>query len=154
MSILIVIVLSFIASLSFIFIFNAPKRLAIPSGLAGCCGFLVSYILDTYFHWDPMYAKFVAGLTLGIISQILVRFYKTPVINFLVTGIIPLVPGAILSKATEKLFSLDFAQAINTFIHGMLIAGAIALGLIIANTIARVLRFNLLLNREDRPESY
>ena len=55
---------------------------------------------------------------------------KEPVIIFMVTGIIPLVPGGLAYDATKNLVLLHFGKAINTMLE-VTLAGAIALGFII-----------------------
>ena len=49
----------------------------------------------------------------------------------MVTGIIPLVPGGLAFDATKNLVLLQFGKAINTMLEVTLIAGAIALGLLL-----------------------
>ena len=55
----------------------------------------------------------------------------------MVTGIIPLVPGG-LAYDTKNLVLLHFGKAINTMLEVTLIAGAIALGLLFADQISKI----------------
>ncbi|WP_251518239.1 MULTISPECIES: threonine/serine exporter family protein [Staphylococcus] len=151
MTLLLHIVLSFLTSFAFSFIYNSPKRTFVYSGLAGCCGYMASYLVETYFGIDSIYSKFIGSLALGCVSQILARKFKVPVISFLVTGLIPLVPGSIISRATQKLIQLNFGTATPIFIEGMLIASSIALGLLISNQIAKMLGFNQVTKEDYYP---
>ena len=65
------------------------------------------------------------------------RTYKSPVIIFMVPGIIPLVPGSIFFKATQQLLTLNFNEASDIFVRATLIAGAIAVGLLISDQVAK-----------------
>ena len=57
----------------------------------------------------------------------------------MVPGIIPLVPGGQFD-ATKNLVLLDFSKAINTMLEVTLIAGAIALGLLLfADQISKII---------------
>ena len=57
----------------------------------------------------------------------------------MVTGIIPLVPGGLAFDATKNLVLLQFGKAINTMLEVTLIAGAIALGLLFADQISKII---------------
>ena len=57
----------------------------------------------------------------------------------MVTGIIPLVPGWISLRCNENLVLLNFSTAINTMLEVTLIAGAIALGLLFADQISKLI---------------
>ena len=67
------------------------------------------------------------------------RVKKEPVIIFMIPGIIPLVPGGLAFDATKNLVLLEFSKAINTMLEVTLIAGAIALGLLFADQIAKLI---------------
>ena len=56
----------------------------------------------------------------------------------MVTGIIPLVPGGLAYDSTKNLVLLHFGKAINTMLEVTLIAGAIALGLLFADQISKI----------------
>ena len=60
-------------------------------------------------------ASFLGSLILGLLSHVMSRRYKRPVIIFIVPGIIPLVPGGTAYEATRYLVSNDYTQAVNTF---------------------------------------
>lgn len=81
---------------------------------------------------------FFGSLALGLLSHYMARRKKEPVIIFMVTGIIPLVPGGLAYDATKNLVLLHFGKAINTMLEVTLIAGAIALGLLFADQISKI----------------
>ncbi|MGV3238550.1 threonine/serine exporter family protein, partial [Staphylococcus aureus] len=67
------------------------------------------------------------------------RKQKEPAFIFMVTGIIPLVPGGLAYDATKNLVLLNFSTAINTMLEVTLIEGAIALGLLFADQISKLI---------------
>lgn len=101
------------------------------------CGYIVYYIATVLLNVDSIYASLLGSFTLGILSHIMARLVKSPVILFMIPGIIPLVPGSIFFKAAQKLLTLDFVQASDIFIRATLIAGAIAVGLLFSDQIAK-----------------
>ena len=83
---------SFFAAAAFAVLFNAPKKSLIKCGLVGMAGWFV-YILLVDYHYDSVFASFIAAFIIAVISQIFAKVYKTPIIIFSISGIIPLVPG-------------------------------------------------------------
>lgn len=131
MTILFTFLCSFSASYFFNVIYDAPKKLFFPAGFAGSMGYFVSYILEQSFEMDSIYSSLLGSLTLGLLAHIMSRIFKAPVVLFMIPGIIPLVPGSIAFRATQQLVTLNFTDATNTFIRAILIAGSIALGLLL-----------------------
>ena len=129
---------SYIASLFFCVIFDAPKRMYFWAGFVGACGWMVYIFLSSGLHIHTIYASFFSSLTLGIISHIMARFKKEPVIIFMVPGIIPLVRGGLAFDTTKSLIILQFSKAVPTMLEVTLIAGAIAMGLLFADQLARL----------------
>ncbi|ARJ51140.1 threonine/serine exporter family protein [Staphylococcus lutrae] len=137
MTIFFIFICSFLTSFCFAFIYDAPKRLFLPAGLCGGFGYLTYHIGFEIFGVDGIYASLYGSFVLGIISHIMARIYKSPVIIFMVPGIIPLVPGSIFFKATQQLLTLNFNEASDIFVRATLIAGAIAVGLLISDQVAK-----------------
>lgn len=130
---------SFMASYFFALIYDAPKKLFIPAGLAGASGYMVHFLFNLSFQMDTIYTSLLGSLSLGLISHILSRLLKAPVVIFMIPGIIPLVPGSLAFRATQELVTLNFTDAGNTFIRAILIAGSIALGLLISDQLSKTL---------------
>ncbi|TDM04705.1 threonine/serine exporter [Macrococcus carouselicus] len=127
-------VTSFFATAFFAIIFNAPRKLLIPSGLVGAVGWIVYYVLNTY-DVSAVTASFAGSLCLGVMAHLMSRYYRQPVIIFYVAGIIPLVPGGLAYDATKNLVISDYSTALQNGIQVTLISGAIAFGLIVAEMI-------------------
>ncbi|WP_432370313.1 threonine/serine exporter family protein [Staphylococcus chromogenes] len=137
MILILMFIFSFLTAFCFAFVYDAPKRLFVPAGLCGGCGYIVYHIATVILNVDSIYASLLGSFTLGILSHIMARLEKSPVILFMIPGIIPLVPGSIFFKAAQKLLTLDFVQASDIFIRATLIAGAIAVGLLFSDQIAK-----------------
>ena len=133
----IIFICSFLTSFCFAFIYDAPRRLFLPAGLCGGFGYLTYHLVHMSFGIDSIYASLCGSFILGIVSHMMARQYKAPVILFMVPGIIPLVPGSIFFKATQKLLTLEFNEANDIFVRATLIAGAIAVGLLMSDQFAK-----------------
>ena len=124
-------IFSFLASLFFCVIFDAPRKLYLSCGVVGACGWMIYILFYNGLQVHTIYSSFFGSLALGLLSHYMARYKKEPAIIFMVTGIIPLVPGGLAYDATKSLVLLHFNKAINTMLEVTLIAGAIALGLLL-----------------------
>lgn len=132
-------IFSYTASLFFCVIFDAPRKLYLSCGLVGACGWMVYILFYQGLNIHTIYSSFFGSFTLGLISHYMARKKREPAIIFMVTGIIPLVPGGLSFDATKNLVLLQFGKAINTMLEVTLIAGAIALGLLFADQISKII---------------
>ncbi|NEU31374.1 threonine/serine exporter [bacterium LRH843] len=134
---LIQLILSFIAAAGFGFIFNAPKKMLLQCGLVGMIGWII-YWLMIETGIDAVQASFTGGFTVSIISYIMARIYKTPIIIFIVAGIIPLVPGGSAYDAMRHVVSNQYPEAISLAMKAFIISGAIAMGLVFAEVVVQL----------------
>ncbi|MFV5901846.1 threonine/serine exporter family protein [Staphylococcus gallinarum] len=127
-------VISYLATMLFSIIFNAPRRLLLACGFVGAMGWFI-YKLTVDLDLGKVMASFLGSFILALMSHVMSRRYKRPVIIFIVPGIIPLVPGGLAYEATRFLVSNQYTHAVNTFLEVTLISGAIAFGILCAEII-------------------
>ena len=105
--------ISFISTVLFSIIFNAPKKLLVACGFVGAVAWTI-YQFTVGMDLGKVGASFLGSLILGLMSHTMSRRYKRPVIIFIVPGIIPLVPGGAAYEATRYLVSNNYTYAVNT----------------------------------------
>ncbi|RIN31321.1 threonine/serine exporter family protein [Staphylococcus succinus] len=127
-------IVSYLATMLFSIIFNAPRRLLLACGFVGAMGWII-YKLSVDLDFGKVMAAFLGSFILALMSHVMSRRYKRPVIIFIVPGIIPLVPGGLAYEATRLLVSNAYTQAVNAFLEVTLISGAIAFGILCAEII-------------------
>src|SRR3954454_2654431 len=125
---------SFIASAGFGILFNAPKNNLIQGGLSGMIGWICYFILVEK-GIDSVVASVIAAIIIGIIGQFFAKKYKTPVIIFNVSGIIPLVPGGLAYDAMRHFVVNDYNIALQLAAKAFLISGGIAAGLVLSEVL-------------------
>ncbi|MNZ78131.1 hypothetical protein D3C78_966950 [compost metagenome] len=130
---------SFIASAAFGLIFSAPKRSLIQCGTVGMLGWLV-YIYCKELSLDSITATLIAAIIVTILSQLYSKLYKTPILVFSVSGIIPLVPGGLAYDAMRNVVEDNYDLAVQLAVEAFMISGAIAIGLIFSEVIHQILR--------------
>lgn len=130
---------SFIATGAFGIIFNVPRQSLLKCGIVGMIGWLIYFLMVT-FKIDVVLATFVAAFSIGVMSQINARIYRTPSIIFSVSGIIPLVPGGMAYDAMRNFVENNYDIAITLAARAFMISGAIAFGLVFSEVINQVIR--------------
>jgi uncharacterized membrane protein YjjB (DUF3815 family) len=133
------IVTSLIATSAFGILFNIPKQTLLKCGLVGVIGWMIYFVLALY-KVDVVFATFVAAFSIGVMSQIYAKIYRTPSIIFSVSGIIPLVPGGMAYDAMRQFVENDYNAAITLAAKAFMISGAIAFGLVFSEVINQVIR--------------
>lgn len=123
--------ISFVSTMLFSVIFNAPKRLLLASGFVGAMGWSI-YKFTVDMNYGIVMAAFLGSFILAMMSHTMSRRYKRPVIIFIVPGIIPLVPGGAAYEATRLLVTNAYTPAVNQFLEVTLTSGAIAFGILCA----------------------
>ena len=131
-------VTSFLAAAAFGVLFNTPKESLIKAGFVGMIGWIVYYGL---VEWgvNKVLATLVAAFFVGGISHFFAKRYKTPIIIFTVSGIIPLVPGGLAYYSTKSLVENHYNLAASYATQVLMFAGAIALGLILAEVMNQLM---------------
>lgn len=132
-------VTSFIASAAFGLIFNVPKRMLPQCGAVGMVGWMI-YICCIQLELDAIPATLLAVVLVTIISQLFSRHYKTPIIVFSVSGIIPLVPGGIAYDAMRHVVLNEYDVAVQLGVRAFMISGTIAIGLVLSEVVNQVLQ--------------
>jgi uncharacterized membrane protein YjjB (DUF3815 family) len=111
------------------------------SGLVGAVGWLV-YLLLGNLGSNTVVSMFFAALIVALISHSFARILKTPVTVFLISGILPLVPGVGMYRIVYNLITNNNSLAGFYFSETIQIAGMIALAIFIMDTIFRISRKN------------
>lgn len=124
------IISAFISTIGFSIVFQVQKKHLLTCGTIGAIGWLIYLLLDDYSH-SSVLASFIAALVVTQLSYVLARKRKTPITIFLVTGIIPLVPGLGLYRMMASLLKEDYGMALDYALLTFEIAGVIAGAIVI-----------------------
>lgn len=130
------IILSFFATLSFSVLFNVPEKELFFCGLTGAAGWLI-YNIALHYGLTIISASFAATLIITALSRIFANIRKTPITIFLISGIIPLVPGAGMYYTMLNLITYKNMEAALKGIETMKISGVIAIGIILILSLPR-----------------
>ena len=76
-------IFSFLASLFFCVIFDAPRKLYLSCGVVGACGWMIYILFYNGLHVHTIYSSFFGSLALGLLSHYMARYKKEPAIIFM-----------------------------------------------------------------------
>ncbi|AHF05941.1 threonine/serine exporter family protein [Desulfitobacterium metallireducens] len=130
---------SFIATMAFGIIFNVPRRALASGGLVGMFGWVLYMGLITYYQTNMFIATLISAFSIATLSQFLARFHKMPATLYSVSGIIPLVPGGLAYDAIRRFMENNYTEGIQLATSTLLLAGAIAFGLIFSGVLTNTL---------------
>ena len=112
MSILIKFSFAFLSTIGFAILFDIPKQSIYKSGIAGALSWITFYIVSFIFN-SLIAGTFFASVVVGILGELLARYYKKPATVYIIPGIVPLVPGAGMYYTMLALVRNDFYTAVN-----------------------------------------
>jgi uncharacterized membrane protein YjjB (DUF3815 family) len=136
---MVLLALTFFATLSYGIIFQVPLRTLLGAGTIGLLGALIEKQLEFYGYHHTL-GTFAAAISVALLSQILSTYQKVPATVFSIAGIIPLVPGYLAYTSMRHMMNKNFMSALETGVETALSAGAIAAGLIVGESLVRLLK--------------
>ncbi|WP_217586437.1 threonine/serine exporter family protein [Lentibacillus saliphilus] len=139
MTIIIQLITSFIAAAGFGILFNAPRARLVMCGLIGMSGWIV-YDSLVKQELDVVPATILAAMLVAVLSRLAAKQYKTPVIIFNVSGIIPLVPGGIAYDAMRHFVENNYFTGVQLSAKVILLSGGIAIGLMFSEVVNQVMQ--------------
>ncbi len=124
-------------SIGFALIFNVKPKRIVAAGLGGflCWGM---YLLSMHFFDNLFLSAFLSASICGIYGEIFARILKAPTTVFMITAVIPLIPGSLLYYTMQYAVLSDWDQCKHYALQTILFIGAITLGLSVVSAIFRI----------------
>lgn len=134
---LIQVILAFLSSLGFSIVFRVKyNRLPFTAlGGAVCWG---AYLIAAAYTEDVFLVNLTAAVAASLYSEIMARVLKAPATVFVITSIIPMVPGGGLYYTMQNLVVGNNAAAVEYGGNTAAAAGAIAFGLLLVTAFMHV----------------
>lgn len=129
---------AFFSSLGFGLIFNIKGRNLFFASLCGALGWFVYLFSAEFIVSSEDFNYFLAALCIALFSEISARKLKTPVLVFLVCGIIPLVPGGGMFYTMLETLKGNTSEALSLGCNTLMIAGSIATGLVLVSSFTKL----------------
>ncbi len=130
-------VTTFFACVGFCVLFNIHGKGASLCALGGAITWAIFQFAQR-LGIDTISSYFIATLFASAYAEVMARIRKYPAISYLVVSILPLLPGAGIYRTTVCVLEGNMAGFTSNSTQTIAIAGAIAVGILIVSTIARV----------------
>ena len=128
-----------LGTLGFSALFGVPRQRYLDCGIVGAAGWLVYQLLLTTAGATATAATLGGALMVAIASHLMALWRHCPTTVFLISGIIPLVPGGGIFWTAYYLVSNQLTQAGASGFTALKATIAIAMGIIVAGTIFNII---------------
>lgn len=136
---LIQLLMATLGALGFSLIFNVRGRQLFFTTLGGFLAWSVYLLLEPTGLGD-VGRYLIASILVTIYAEICARRRKAPATVFLMSGVIPLVPGSRLYSTMVYAVNLDWPGFLEQGLHTILLAGAISAGIILVSTVVHAMQ--------------
>lgn len=130
-------VYAFAACAAFSIVFNMRGKTLMFASLGGALGWLV-YLLCGPVRNDIL-QFFFATIAISVYSELMARVHKAPVTGYLLVALLPLVPGGGIYYTMEYCIIGNTDMFLETGLHTLGIAGALAMGILLVSSFVRLL---------------
>ncbi|MGN1147667.1 MAG: threonine/serine exporter family protein [Lachnospiraceae bacterium] len=127
-----------LGAVGFSIFFNVRGRKLVVAAVGAAVSWIM-YLILYQIHGDVVISILGATLAVGVLSEIMARVIKAPVIILLVPMLIPLLPGSELYYTTANMVlgnEAEFAKHLKLVVEE---AGAIAFGIILVTCTVQVI---------------
>ena len=139
------IITGFVGSLGFAILYNIRGKRLLFAALGGLFSWGLFIIFNKIIPNEALNYFFVAFI-ISVYAEIMARVLKTPTTTFITTSLIPLIPGGSLYYTMTYAFETNSGKFIEKAIYTLQLASALALGIIVATTLTKLIN-NLLITR-------
>ena len=126
-----------LGSLGFALLYNIRGRRLLFAALGGLLA-ITFYVLLGFVLDNDILNYFICSLAVSLYAEIMARVLKTPTTTFIITGLIPLIPGGSLYYTMTNAFSGNLQTFIEKGLYTLGLAGALAAGIIVTLGIAKI----------------
>ncbi len=126
--------LAVFATFGFAIIFRVPVRHLPACVVTGGLGW-IAYIITVHYFESPVMGCFIGACVVGLMSTLDSYLFKEANTIFIIPGILCLVPGSNIFYTMEALLLKDTGEATAIGLQTLLMAGAIAMGLLVVGSI-------------------
>ena len=135
---LVQIITGFIGTCGFAVLFNVRGKRCGFVVLGGLISWSLFVLFDQFIASEAV-NYFIVSFLMSIYAEILARILKTPASAFVTLALIPLIPGGSLYYTMAYAFEADLSRFIDKAVYTLQLAAALALGVIFATVLIRLL---------------
>ena len=120
----------------FALLYNIRGKRFVFAALGGLLA-IAAYVALRFVLDNEILNYFICSLSVSLYAEIMARVLKTPTTTFVITGLIPLIPGSSLYYTMTGAFSGNLNSFIEKGLYTLGLAGALAAGIIVTLGVAK-----------------
>lgn len=132
------IITGFLGSLAFAILFQIRGKKLVFAGLGGFLSWALFVLLKFLTESEPI-RYFLVAVLISVYAEILARLLKTPTTTFVISSLIPLIPGGSLYYTMASLLEGSTEGFLERAIYTLELTAALALGIVLSGAIARMI---------------
>lgn len=132
------IISSFIISMGFGVLLKINPRHLLWAGICGLLTYLAYYTVE-YFEASLFAAAFVSAVVTALFAEIMARVLRAPAIIYLLTGVVPTVPGSDLYYTMKLLMMGNNADSLASLLKAISVGLGIAGGIVTVSMLSSLL---------------
>ena len=130
---------SFGGTLGYAFLLNAPMSTVLPASLTGLLGYVLYEVMVNLLGQGEIFSYFLATVVIAMLCEIEARLMRMPSTIFLLTALVPLVPGYTFYCAMLALVENNGDAAGAFGLEAVQIVAAIAVGAAVTSVLFRAM---------------
>ena len=138
---------AFGGTLGYAFLLNAPMNTVLPASLTGLLGYVIYEVMLNLMGQGMIFSYFIATVVIAVICEFAARVMHMPSTIFLLTALVPLVPGYTFYCAMLAIVEHNGAAVASYGLEAVQIVAVIAVGAAVTSTIFRALTVRTKRNR-------
>lgn len=135
---------AFGGTLGYAFLLNAPLNTVLPASLTGLLGYVIYEVMFTLLGQGMIFSYFVGTVVIAVICEIAARIMRMPSTIFLLTALVPLVPGYTFYCAMLSIVEHNGAAVASYGLEAVQIVAVIAVGAAVTSTLFRTMTMRAL----------
>lgn len=125
-----------LGALGYALIYNIRGKKLVMAALGGLFSWTLFVLFSRFIDSEPIKYFLVAAL-ISAYSEMMARVLKTPTTTFIMTALIPLIPGGSLYYTMAYAFESDMNAFLEQAIYTLKLASALALGILLTTAVWR-----------------
>ena len=128
-----------VGSMGFAILFHIRGKRLFAASLGGMLSWLLFLLFNRWVQNEAV-AYFLVAAAISVYAEVLAKILKSPVTTFNIISLIPMIPGGSLYYTMVSAFQKESAEFLPRALHTLQLATALALGIVVVTTMARVIQ--------------
>lgn len=129
----------FVGTIGFAILFNIRGKRLLAAAAGGLLSWLLFVLINNVLH-NEVVTYFIAAAAITAYAEVMARLLKSPTTTFIITSLIPMIPGSSLYYTMVSAFKAGQGDFVQKGAHTLQLAAALALGIVAVTTLTRLLQ--------------